>query len=111
MEAKAKVTYVRMTPRKVKVVCDVIRGKDVNTAAAILENLPKAAAEPVAKLLKSAVANAENNLEMNSDNLYISEIHADPGTTLKRYRPRAHGRGASVLKRTTHISIVVKDKD
>ena len=111
MEARAKVSFVRMTPRKVKIVCDVIRGKDVNTAAAILANLPKAAAEPVAKLLKSAVANAENNFEMNPDNLYVSEISADPGPIIKRYRPRAHGRGASILKRTSHISIVVKEKD
>ena len=111
MEARAKVSFVRMTPRKVKVICDVIRDKDVNTAAAILANLPKAAAEPVAKLLKSAVANAENNFEMNPDNLYVSEIHADPGPIIKRYRPRAHGRGASILKRTSHINIVVKEKD
>ncbi len=111
MEARAKVTYVRMTPRKVKIICDVIRGKDVNEAAAILENLPKAAAEPVAKLLKSAVSNAENNFGMNTDALYVSEIHADPGPIIKRYRARAHGRGASILKRTSHISIVVKDKE
>ena len=111
MEARAKVSFVRMTPRKVKIVCDVIRGKDVNTAAAILANLPKAAAEPVAKLLKSAVSNAETNFGMNPDNLYVSEIHADPGPILKRFRASARGRGARVLKRTSHISIVVKDKE
>ena len=109
MEAKAYAEYVRMTPRKVKIVCDLIRGKDTKTAAALLLNTPKAACEPVYKLLKSACANAENNFEMDPEKLYVSEVFANPGSTYKRMRPRAHGRGARINKRTTHITVVVKE--
>jgi large subunit ribosomal protein L22 len=111
MEARAQVKYVRISPRKVRIVCDLIRGKDIDTAHAILLNTPKAASEPMIKLLRSVVANAENNFEMDPDNLYVSEIYADAGPIIKRFRPRAHGRGYRINKRTSHITIVVKDKE
>ena len=111
MEARAQVKYVRISPRKVRIVCDLIRGKDIDTAAAILMNTPKAASEPLIKLLKSVTANAENNFEMDPDSLYISEIYADAGPIIKRYRPRAHGRGFRINKRTSHITIVVNDDE
>ena len=110
MEAFAHVKYVRMSPRKVKLVCDMIRGKDVKTAAAYLSNTSKAACEPMAKLLKSAVANAEHNNGMNADNLVVTTAIANPGPTLKRGMPRARGRYNRILKRTTHITIGVSEK-
>jgi len=111
MEAKAHLKYMRISPRKVKIVCDLIRGKDTKTAKAILEQTPNAAAELMLKLLKSAVANAENNNEMDPDNLYVSETYANPGPTLKRMRPQARGRGYRINKRTSHITIVVAEKE
>lgn len=110
MEARAHVKFVRISPRKVRIVCDLIRGKDIDAAAAIIMNTPKAASEPILKLLKSAVANAENNFEMDPDNLYVSEIFADAGPIIKRFRPRAHGRGYRINKRTSHITLVVKER-
>ena len=110
MEAKAYLRYVRISPRKVQIVCDLIRGKDINTAMAILMQTPKAASEPLVKLLKSAVANAENNHGMNADNLYVSTAIANPGPTLKRGMPRAQGRYNRILKRTTHITLGVSEK-
>ena len=107
MEAKAYLRYLRISPRKVQVILDLIRGKDVNTASAILRNTPKAAAEPVLKVLNSAIANAENNLELNRDSLYVAETYANQGPTLKRYWPRSHGRADQILKRTSHITIVL----
>ena len=111
MEARAQAKYVRIAPRKVKIVCDLIRGKDTKTAAALLMQTPKAASEVVLKLLNSAVANAENNHEMDPDNLYVSATFADPGPILKRYRPRAQGRGFRINKRTSHITVVVSEKE
>ena len=111
MEAKAYLRYVRIAPRKVQIVCDLIRGKDVKTAMAILMNTPKAASELLIKLLDSAVANAENNFGMDADKLYIAEIYANAGPTLKRVRPRAQGRAFRIRKRTSHITIVVKEKE
>ena len=111
MEARAQVKYARISPRKVKVVCDIIRGKDVNTARAILLSTPKAASEIMVKLLKSAVSNAENNLGLDSANLYVSETYADPGPILKRMQPVSKGRGYRINKRTSHITIVVKEKE
>ena len=111
MEARAQYKYARISPRKVKIVCDLIRGKDTNVAAAILMQTPKAASELMLKVLKSAVSNAENNHEMDPDNLYVSETFADPGPIIKRFRPRAHGRAARINKRTSHITIVVKEKE
>ena len=111
MEARAQVTHVRMSPRKVKVVLDLIRNKPVATAAAILMQTPKAASEPVLKLLKSAAANAENNYNMDKSNLYVAECFACPGPILKRIRPRAQGRAYRINKRTSHITLVLKEKE
>jgi len=111
MEAKAHLRYARISPRKVQIVNDLIRKKDVGTAQAILLNTPKAASELLIKLLKSAVANAENNHSMDVSRLYISEIKVGPGPTLKRIRPRAHGRAFQIRKRTSHITIVLKEKE
>ena len=109
-EAKAYLRYVRIAPRKIQIVCDLIRGKDVGTATAILMQTPKAASEPMLKLLKSAIANAENNHNMDVEKLYVSTAVADPGPTLKRGMPRAQGRYNRILKRSTHISIGVSEK-
>ena len=111
MEARAQVTHVRMSPRKVKVVLDLIRNKPVEIATAIVKNTPKAACEPVGKLLASAVANAENNYNMDKSNLYVAECFACPGPILKRIRPRAQGRAYRINKRTSHITRVLKEKE
>ena len=110
MEARANAKYIRISPRKVKIVCDLIRGKDAGTAMGLLMATPKAASEVMIKLLKSAVANAENNFEMDPEKLYVSEAYANPGPILKRFRPRAQGRAYCINKRTSHITIVVKEK-
>ena len=110
MEAFAHVKYVRMSPRKVKLVCDMIRGQDVKTAAAYLSQTSKAACEPMAKLLKSAVANAEHNHGMNAENLYVSTVIANPGPVLKRGRIASRRGCVRIMKRTTHISIGVSEK-
>ena len=104
---RAIARYVRISSRKVKIVVDMIRGKSVREAEAILRYTPKAATEPVLKLLNSAVANAENNLELNRDDLYVAEVYANQGPTLMRYRARAHGRASRIRKRTSHITIVL----
>lgn len=104
---KAILRYVRISSRKAKAVIDLIRGKKVAEAEAILMNTPKAASPIVEKLLKSAVANAENNQDMVKDNLYIAEIYADQGPTLKRFMPRAQGRATRIRKRTSHITIIL----
>jgi len=109
--AKAHSKYVRISPRKVKVVCDIIRGKDTQTAKAILMQTPKAASELLYKLLNSAIANAENNHEMDPDNLYVYETYANPGPTLKRIRPVGRGRAHRIFKRTSHITIAVAEKE
>ena len=109
--ARAEVKYVRIAPRKVQIVCDLIRGKDVKVAKAYMENTPKAACEPMLKLLKSACANAETNFEMDPDNLYVAEAYCGAGPILKRGRPRAQGRMYRINKRTSHITIVVAEKD
>ena len=111
MEAKAHMKFVRISPRKVSIVCDLIRGKDTKTATAILMQTPKAASEAMLKLLKSAVANAENNHDMDPDNLYVSETYAGPGPIIKRIRPVARGRAHRINKRTSHITIVVSEKE
>ncbi len=110
-EAKAVLRYARISPRKVNIVNDLIRNKPVDEAMGILYNTPKAASELLIKLLGSAVANAENNFGMSRDNLYISEIYANEGPTLKRIRPRAQGRAFRIMKRTSHVTIVVKEKE
>ena len=111
MEAKAHLKYARISPRKVKIVCDLIRGKDTKTAKAILMQTPKAASELMLKLLNSAVANAENNHDMNPDNLFVSQTYANPGPILKRIRPQARGRAYRINKRTSHITIVVSEME
>lgn len=111
MEARAYLRNVRIAPRKVKVVCDLIRGKSAAEANAIMMNTPKAASELLVKLLKSAVANAENNHSMDPEKLYVAEVSVSPGPVLKRIRPRAHGRAFRILKRTSHITLVLKEKE
>jgi large subunit ribosomal protein L22 len=111
MEARAHLKHARISPRKVKIVCDLIRDKDIVTARAILKQTPKAACEHLLKLLDSAVANAENNYEMDTQNLYVSEVFACPGPILKRIRPRAHGRAYRINKRTSHITITLREKE
>ena len=110
MEAKANLKYLRISPRKVKIVLDLIRGKDVATAVAILMQTPKAASEPVLKLLKSAAANAENNHQMDPEKLYVSQVFACPGPIIKRMMPRAQGRAYRINKRTSHVTIAVSER-
>ncbi len=105
--AKAIAKYVRISPYKVRVVLDNIRGKSVKDAIAILTNTSKAGADPIKKVVLSAVANAEHNLGMNKDDLKIAECYADQGPTLKRMRPMAHGRAFRILKRTSHITVIL----
>ena len=109
-QAKAIARYVRISPRKVRQVVDLIRGKNVSDALAILQFTPKGATEPVTKVLKSAVANAEHNYEMDTDALIVKEIFVDEGPTLKRIKPRAMGRADQIRKRTSHITVVVVEK-
>ncbi len=111
MEAKAVLKYTRISPRKVEIVLDLIRNKPVDLAMAILKHTPKAACEDLEKLLKSAIANAENNFNMDRNNLYVSECYVCPGSMLKRIRPRAQGRAYRILKRTSHVTLVVKEKE
>jgi len=111
MEARANLRYVRISPRKVKIVCDLIRGKSVPQATAILLTTPKAASEPLLKLLKSAAANAENNHNMDPEKLFVSEIFANSGPIIKRIMPRAQGRAYRINKRTSHVTLVVAEKD
>lgn len=106
----ATARFVRISSRKVKIVIDLIRGKSVNDAEAILMYTPKAAAEPVLKLLRSAAANAENNLGLSRDDLYVAEVFANQGPTLRRYMPRARGRADRIRKRTSHITIILDQK-
>lgn len=110
MTAKAIARYVRISPRKVREVVDLIRGKSVNEALAILKFTPKRASVPVAKVIRSAAANAEHNYDMNRDNLYIAAAYVDQGPTWKRIRPRAYGRANIIRKKTSHITIVVGEK-
>ena len=110
MEATAKVTNVRIASRKVQIVLDLIRNKPCDEALAILKYTPKAACEPLEKLLKSAMANAENK-DMDTSRLYISSCHVDQGPTLKRIRPRAQGRAYRINKKTSHIYLVLKEAE
>ena len=110
MEAKAVVKFVRISPMKVSVVLDLIRNKPVSEARAILKATPKAASPVVYKLLNSAIANAVNNNEMDRKSLYVAEVYANPGPTLKRYVARSRGSASPILKRTSHISVVLDQK-
>ena len=111
MEARAYLKFVRISPRKVKIVLDLIRGKDAVTARGILRNTPKAASEHLIKLLDRAVADAENNFGMDRNNLYVSECFVCPGPTLKRLLPRGKGSADRILKRTSHITLAVKERN
>ena len=110
MEAKAVARTVRIAPRKVRLVVDLIRGKQVGEAVAILKHTPKAASPVVEKLLNSAMANAEHNYEMDVNTLVVSKVFVDEGPTMKRFRPRAQGRASQINKRTSHITIVLSEK-
>lgn len=109
MEATAKATFVRIAPRKVQIVLDLIRNKPADEAMAILKYTPKAACEPLAKLLKSAMANAENNFDMDVSRLYVAECSVSQGPTLKRIRPRSKGRAYRINKKTSHITLVLRE--
>ena len=111
LEAKATLRYARISARKVKIVADLIRGKNAEEALSIVKFTPKAASEIIEKLLKSAIANAENNHNMNISNLYVAEIYANQGPTLKRIRPAAKGSAVRIRKRTSHITIVLRERD
>ncbi len=111
MEARAHLRYIRITPRKVSIVGELIRGKDTKTAMAILKHTPKAASEPLIKALTSACANAENNHNMDADNLIVSQVLVGPGPILKRIMPRAQGRAFRIFKRTSHITVAVREKE
>ena len=106
---RAVARYIRISSRKVKIVIDLIRGKKVDEALAILMYTPKSAAPVVEKLLRSAIANAENNLGMDHESLYVAEVFANQGPTLKRYWARSHGRADTILKRTSHITVVLDE--
>lgn len=107
---KAHAKHVRISSRKVKIVIDLIRGKNVDDALAILTFTPKAAAPVVHKVLSSAIANAVNNLEMDRSSLYVAEVYANPGPTLKRYIARSRGSASPILRRTSHISVVLDQR-
>lgn len=108
--AKAVAKYVRISPSKVRVVLDVVRGKDYADAVALLKNISNTSAEAVLKVLESAGANAENNLGLNKADLYVAETYADAGQTLKRFQPVSKGRAHSILKRTSHITVILDVK-
>ena len=111
MEARAVARYVRVAPRKARLVVDLIRGKSIDDARAILRFSPRAAAEVVEKVLNSAVANAERNLHVKSDDLVVGTTFVDEGPTLKRIQPRAMGRAFRINKRTSHITVVVNQRE
>ena len=111
MEVNATAKYIRIAPRKLRIVMNLIRGKKVSEAFAILKFTPKVGSEVVEKVLRSAVANAEHNNDMNVDNLYVSTCFVDQGPTLKRIHPRSRGQAFKILKRTSHVTIVVDEKN
>jgi large subunit ribosomal protein L22 len=110
MEVKATSKFVRRSPRKVRLVMDAVRGKRVDEALAILRFMPQAASRDIFKVVKSAAANAENNYQMAPEDLYITRIFADEGPTFKRFRARARGMASPILKRTSHITVVVEER-
>ena len=111
MESRSTQKHIRISPRKVKIVLDLIRGKDVGVAVGILKNTRKAASPEVLKLLTKCIADAENNLALNADTLYVKECFVGPGMTLKRIMPRGKGSADRILKRTSHITIAVAEKE
>jgi large subunit ribosomal protein L22 len=108
--ARAQARFVRVTPQKARRVIDLIRGMDANEAVTMLRFAPQSASEPIGKVLASAIANASNNHSMDARNLVVAEAFVDEGPTMKRFRPRAQGRAGSILKRTSHITVVVAEK-
>ncbi len=111
MEARATLSYARISPRKVRIVLDLIRNKPAGVAMGIIKNTPKAASEYLEKLLASAMANAQNNHNMDINKLYVAECYANQGPTLKRVQPVSKGRAYRILKRTSHITLVLKEKE
>ncbi|WP_066502441.1 50S ribosomal protein L22 [Abyssisolibacter fermentans] len=111
MEAKAIAKHVRISPRKVQLAADLVRGKSVMEAVAILKYMPNKGAAVLGKVVKSALANAENNFDLDRDNLYVAEAYANQGPTLKRFRPRAQGRAFQIRKRTSHVGVVLKERE
>ena len=111
MEAKATAKYVRMSPSKLKPVTDLVRGKDLNEALTILKFTSGKGAELVEKVVQSAAANAENNHDKNPDELYVAEIYANQGPTMKRFRAGAQGRASMILKRTSHIAVTLRSRE
>ena len=109
-EVKATAKYIRIAPRKVRIVMNLVRGKSVADAFAILKFTPKVGADAVEKVLRSAVANAENNFDMDVDRLFISSAFVDQGPTLKRIHPRSRGQAFKILKHTSHITVAVNEK-
>ena len=110
MEAKAIAKYVRTSPRKAGQICSLVRGKNVDEALAILKYMPQKSAGIIAKVVKSAAANAANNMNTDTKKLYVSEVYANQGPTLKRFMPRAQGRATGIRKRTSHIGVVVRER-
>ena len=110
MEAKAVAKHVRIAPRKVRVVLNLIRGKSVDEALAILRFTPKRAAPVIGKVVQSAAANAENNLDLSARDLYVASAYADEGPTMKRFQPRQRGQAFPIMKRTSHITVVVSER-
>ncbi|MGI6621098.1 MAG: 50S ribosomal protein L22 [Bacillota bacterium] len=111
MEARCQVRYIRISPSKVGIVADLVRGKPVKEALAILRYTPKRAGKVVEKAIRSAIANAENNHDMNGDLLYVSEIYVGQGPTLKRYRPRARGIAYPIQKKTSHLTVILRERE
>jgi len=109
METNAKAKFIRISPRKVRLVVDTVRGLKIEEALDKLKLINKAATKPVSKLINSAAANAEHNFELEKDNLYIKEIRVDEGPTLKRWMPRAHGRATPIRKRSSHINLILAE--
>ena len=110
MEVKATAKYIRIAPRKLRIVMNLIRGKNVNEAFAILQFTPKVGSEVIEKVLRSAVANAEHNNDMNVDNLVVSSCYVDQGPTMKRIHPRSRGQAFKILKHSSHVTVCVSEK-
>lgn len=110
MEAKAIARHIRIAPRKIRIVMDLVRGKNIGEAFAILKYTPKVGSDVIEKVLKSAVANAEHNYDLNVDKLYVAAAYVDQGPTLKRIHPRSRGQAFKILKRTSHVTVVVKER-
>lgn len=111
MEAKAIAKYVRMSPSKLKPVADLVRGKDLGEALNILKFTPGKGSEILEKVVESAAANAENNFDMSRDNLYVAEVYANQGPTMKRWRAGAQGRALMILKRSSHVGVTLKERE